>query len=201
MDRGLLSPFYYDDAAFDGSERRSAQILKMLMKRGTGREYFSEPDKSFSISDTPGQEEATKIYFAAEGLVLNFVSGSIYLGAYLGPQEELEAWLKPQVEAWSHGVRVLGKIAQQHPQIFNFNAGSYLLMTPEKILAKAEKEKKDLYLQDCLERRRTFTPMVYSADRLPGAEALSAQKRLAALLRYNLKQEYYEMCGFVRARM
>ena len=43
--------------------------------------------------------------------------------------------------------------------------------------------------------------MVYSAYRIPGAEALAAQKILAALLSYNLKREYYEMCGFVRARM
>ena len=45
-------------------------------------------------------------------------------------------------------------------RIFNLDAGSYLRMTPEKALAKAEKEKKDLYLQACLERRSTFTPMV-----------------------------------------
>ena len=62
-------------------------------------------------------------------------------------------------------------------------------MTPEKALAKAEKEKKDLYLQACLERRRNFTPMVYSSDRIPRAEALVAQKRLAALLSYKMKQE------------
>ena len=43
--------------------------------------------------------------------------------------------------------------------------------------------------------------MAYSADGIPRAEALAAQKRLAALLSYNLKQEYSEMCGFVRARM
>ena len=47
----------------------------------------------------------------------------------------------------------------------------------------------------------TFTPMVYSADGIPGAEDLATQKRLAALLSYKLKQEYYEMCGFVRVRM
>ena len=64
--------------------------------------------------------------------------------------------------------------------IFNLNVGSYLRMTPEKALAKAEKEKKDLYLQACLERIRTFTPMVYSAYRIPGEEALTEQKRLAA---------------------
>ena len=54
--------------------------------------------------------------FVKEGLCLNFVSGSWYLGAYLGLQEELEAWVKPQVEAWAHGVRVLGKITRRHPQ-------------------------------------------------------------------------------------
>ena len=26
-------------------------------------------------------------------------------------------WVKPQVEVWDHGVRVLGKIAQQHTQL------------------------------------------------------------------------------------
>ena len=43
--------------------------------------------------------------------------------------------------------------------------------------------------------------MVYSTDRITGAEALAAQKRLASLLSYKLKREYFEMCGFVRARM
>ena len=42
---------------------------------------------------------------------MNFVSGSRYLGDYLGPQEELEAWIKPKVEASAHRVRVLGKIS------------------------------------------------------------------------------------------
>ena len=86
-------------------------------------------------------------------------------------------------------------------RIFNHNAGSYLRMTPEKALSKAEKEKNDLYLQACLERRITFTPMVYSSDGIPGAEAIAAQKRLAALLSYKMKREYSEMCGFVRARI
>ena len=43
--------------------------------------------------------------------------------------------------------------------------------------------------------------MAYSEDGISGAEALAAQKRLAALLSYKLKREYSEMCGFVRARM
>ena len=87
-----------------------------MMKRRPDRGYFPEPDKYLFISDNLGQEEAAKREFAKEGLCLNFVSGSRYLGAYLGPQAELEAWVKPQGEAWVHGVRVLAKIARQHPQ-------------------------------------------------------------------------------------
>ena len=89
-DPGLLSPFYADDATFEGSARRSAQLLKMLMKRGPDQEYFPEPAKSLFILDTPEQEEAVKREFAKEGFVLNFTRGSWYLGAYLGPQKELE---------------------------------------------------------------------------------------------------------------
>ena len=54
--------------------------------------------------------------FLSEGIEINFLSGNRYLGAYLGPQEELAEWVKPQAEAWAHGVRVLGKIDRQDPQ-------------------------------------------------------------------------------------
>ena len=62
------------------------------------------PAKSLFISDTPGQEEADIREFPAEGFAFNLVSGGSYLGGYLSPQEGLAAWVKPQVEAWAHGV-------------------------------------------------------------------------------------------------
>ena len=68
-------------------------------------------------------------------------------------------------------------------------------------LSTEEKEKKDKYLQPCLERRRSFTPTVYSADRIPGTEAVAELRRLALLLSNKLKQEYLEMCSFVRVRI
>ena len=73
--------------------------------------------KLLCILDTPWQEEAARREFVVEGLVLNSLSGSRYLGDYLDPQEELEAWVEPQAESWTHGVRVLGKIARRHPQL------------------------------------------------------------------------------------
>ena len=82
----ILYPFYADTAAFYGSERRSAKLLKLLMGRGLERGYLPKPYKSILFSDTPGQEEAENREFAAEGLELNFVRGSRYLGAYLVPQ-------------------------------------------------------------------------------------------------------------------
>ena len=115
-DPGLLSLFYANDAAFGGSAQSSAQLLKLLMKRGPDRGYFPERAKSLLIVDTPGQEEAAKRKFAKEGLFLNFISGSRYLGAYLGPQAELEAWVNPQVEAWDHRIKVLAEILLTLPR-------------------------------------------------------------------------------------
>ena len=60
---------------------------------------------------------------------------------------------------WKRGITVMFNI-----KTVNFNVGSYLHMTPE-----TEKDKKDLYLQSCLECRRSFTPIVYYADVIPGA--------------------------------
>ena len=64
--------FYADDAAFDGLAWRSAQLLKLLMRRGPDRGYFPETAKSLFISDTLGQDAVAKREFAAEGLPLNF---------------------------------------------------------------------------------------------------------------------------------
>ena len=71
----------------------------------------------------------------------------------------------------------------------NLDVGSYLHMTLKKYLAKEEKDKKDLYLQACLERMCYFTLRFYSTDRIPESEALAAHNRLSALLSSNLKSE------------
>ena len=101
-------------------------------------------------------------------------------------QVQVPAELRADVS--SHGFWKRGTTAMFDIRIVSLDTVSYLRMTPEKVLAKVDNEKKDLYPQSCMELRRTFTPMVYSADRISGAEALAAQKILAALLSYNLKR-------------
>ena len=59
-DTGILSKFYADDAAFNGLERHSSHLLKLLMKRGPERGYFPEPAKSLFVLDTLGQEETAR---------------------------------------------------------------------------------------------------------------------------------------------
>ena len=100
----------------------------------------------------------------------------------VGQPRQVVVPVESRADVSGHGFWNQGTNAMFDVRIVNLDAGSYLRMTPEKDLAKAEKKKKVLYLQACLERIRTFTPMVYYADGIPGAEALAAQKRLAALL-------------------
>ena len=56
-------------------------------------------------------------------------------------------------------------------------------------------------MQACLERRHSFTRMVYSTGGIPVAKALASQRRLSALLSFKLKWEYSELCGFLRDMM
>ena len=55
------------------------------MKTGQDQGYFPKPSKSLLVLYTPGQEEVTRREFVTEGLVLNFFSGSRYLGGLSSP--------------------------------------------------------------------------------------------------------------------
>ena len=92
----------------------------------------------------------------------------------VGQPIEVVVTAESMADVSAHGFWMRGTTVMFNIQMVNLDAGSYLRMTPEKALAKAEKENKDLYPQACLELIRTFTPMVYSADGIPGAEASPA---------------------------
>ena len=112
----LLPTFYTNDAVFDSSSQRSAAQLIPMMDRGTDWGYFPDPAKSIFIADNPEEKEATNREFERVGLNINYIDGGCYLGAYLGPREELEEWARPKVEAWAHRVSILAKIANRNPQ-------------------------------------------------------------------------------------
>ena len=74
-------------------------------------------------------------------------------------------------------------------------------MSPKKDLVKADKEKRYRYLQEYLDCRPQFTPLVFYVDGIPGKGARSATRKVASHLSFNPKREYYEMFCFVRLRM
>ena len=98
--------------------------------------------------------------------------------------------------SWKRGTTTLFDI-----HIVNLASGTYLCMIPEKDIAEAEKEKKDIYLQDCLKCRPNFNPLFFSTNKIPGKDAWKAPWKMASHLRFKLKREYYEMYGFVWERM
>ena len=67
-------------------------------------------------------------------------------------------------------------------RVVNTDALTYQSKAPEKCLRKAEKGKKKMYLEACLQQRRHFSPFVASVDRLLGVEATATLKRIASHL-------------------
>ena len=97
---------------------------------------------------------------------------------------------------WTQGTTAIFDI-----RVTNTECPSRRGQAAHKVLAAHEKEKKDRYLEACLERRRQFTPLVFSVDGLPGAEATAAIKRLSAMLAEKLQREYSVVCGYVRSQL
>jgi hypothetical protein len=81
------------------------------------------------------------------------------------------------------------------------DARSYGNTDSSKILERAAKEKKTKYEAACLERRRDFTPLIYSVDGLASKDTRAAEKRLACLLSKKWSRPYSEIVGFIRTRM
>jgi hypothetical protein len=86
-------------------------------------------------------------------------------------------------------------------RITDTDARSYRKKEFSKVLEQHEKEKRDKYLQNCLEMWKDFTPMVYSVDGIARPEARNAKKRLATHLAGKWNHEYSQMVYYVRVGM
>ena len=67
-------------------------------------------------------------------------------------------------------------------QIGNTYAKSHSAQSLEKCLQEAERAKKKMYLEACLQQSRHFSPLVASVNGLLGVEAKSTLKRIASFL-------------------
>ncbi len=100
-----------------------------------------------------------------------------------------------------HGFWERGQTCIFDMHIMDTDARSYWKKEFGKVLSQHEKEKKDKYLQTCLEMWKDFTPMVYLVDRIAGHKAQNAKKRLATHLASQWNRGYSQMVYYVRVRM
>ena len=85
--------------------------------------------------------------------------------------------------------------------VVNTDVNYYWGRTPEKYLEEAEKGKKKMYLEACLQQRQHFSPFVASVDGLLGVEATATLKKIASRLTSKWKQPYSKTCGYVTSRI
>ena len=86
-------------------------------------------------------------------------------------------------------------------RVNNTDALSNVRRSPEKCLQEAERGKKKMYLEACLQQRRHFSPFVASVDGLLGVEAKATLKRIASRLSTKWRQPYSKTCGNVKSRV
>ena len=93
------------------------------------------------------------------------------------------------------------KYSVHNMRVVNTDAKSHSAKTPYKCLQEAERRKKRMYLEACLQQRRHFFPFVASVDGLLGVETTSTLKRLASHLSTKWRQPYSKTCGYVESRI
>ena len=86
-------------------------------------------------------------------------------------------------------------------RVMNTDSLSYVRRSPEKCLQEAERGKKKIYLEACLQQRRHFSPFVALVDGLLGVEATANLKRIASRLATKWGQPYSKTCGYVKSRV
>ncbi|GAX18236.1 hypothetical protein FisN_31Hu011 [Fistulifera solaris] len=86
-------------------------------------------------------------------------------------------------------------------RVTDTDAPSHKNRDPMNVLASQELEKRRLYGQPCMDRRRDFTPLVFSVDGLMGKQAVAASRQLARKLQKKWKRPYSEIGGFIRSRL
>jgi hypothetical protein len=108
---------------------------------------------------------------------------------------------KERGDASCHGFWECGRTCIFNMRITDTDARSYWKKKFGKVLSQHEKEKKDKYLQTCLEMRKDFTPMVYLVDGIAGRKARNDKKRLATHLASKWNRGYCQMVYYVRVWM
>ena len=86
-------------------------------------------------------------------------------------------------------------------RVVNTDAKSHSAKSPEKYLQEAERAKKKMYPEACLQKRRHFSPFVSYVNGLLGVEATATLMRIASRLTKKWRKPYFRMCAYIKSRI
>ena len=89
-----------------------AHFRDLQLKR-PDRVYFMEATKSILVVAEQNVTWATE-YF--RGMCIKIVTGSRYLGGFVGERETERQWVRTKVEGWEESVKTLAGVDRKHPQ-------------------------------------------------------------------------------------
>ena len=82
--------------------------------------------------------------------------------------------------------------------VVNTDTKTNYVKNPVKCLQEAERRKRQMYLEACLQQRRHFSPFVASVDGFLGVEATETLKKVASDLATKWQPSYSKACGYVK---
>ena len=109
----FTQPWYADDAGAGGKFEAVMAHFRDLQLKGPARGYFPEPTKSILVVSEHNVPRATE-YF--RGMGMKIVTGSRYLGGFVGERGTERKWVKTKVEGWAESVKMFTGVAHKHPQ-------------------------------------------------------------------------------------
>ena len=99
-------------------------------------------------------------------------------------------------DLWQQGINSVHDM-----RVVNTDAFTHRAKDPAKCLHEAERKKKRMYLEACLQQRRHPPPFFASVDGLLGVKATETLKRLVIRLATKWEKPYSKTCGYVKSRI
>uniref|UniRef100_A0A8D8WJ63 Reverse transcriptase domain-containing protein n=1 Tax=Cacopsylla melanoneura TaxID=428564 RepID=A0A8D8WJ63_9HEMI len=113
MSTEWVQNWYADDSACIGKLRMIRKWFDLLRSKGPNFGYYPEPNKSYLVVKPEYQEEAETVF---EGLNVNVVTGTRFLGGVIGNEDQRKDYVKEKVTMWISCVNQLSIAAEKSPQ-------------------------------------------------------------------------------------
>jgi hypothetical protein len=109
----VSQPWYADDAGAGGKFNGIKRYFSKLQEKGPRSGYFPEPSKSILVVQEHNREKA-KAEFRDYGFKI--VTGTHYLGGFIGEAAAQKTWLEAKTKDWAEAVSELAMVAERYPQ-------------------------------------------------------------------------------------